>query len=64
MITDNEIKQGMDEIYEEWHEWAEATAQLENPDDDIDMEEYAAFFLGQAQLIHEATARDCDEYML
>ena len=67
------INELMNELYEtpEYREWlAERDTEAmehevaEYEADEIDMEEYEAFFLGMAQMIAEATARDCDEYML
>lgn len=64
MITDAEIKEGMADILDDWREWNRRREEEalennpENPDEpEIDMEEYAAFFLGMAEIIAMNTAQ-------
>lgn len=64
MITDAEIKEGMADILDDWREWNRRREDEalennpENPDEpEIDMEEYAAFFLGMAEIIAMNTAQ-------
>ena len=63
MITDKEINEGMEDILDDWREWnrrREEEVLENNPEDpedpEIDMEEYAAFFLGMAEVIAMNTA--------
>ena len=63
MVTDKEINEGMAEILDDWREWntrREEEILENNPEDpeepEIDMEEYAAFFLGMAELVAMHTA--------
>lgn len=64
MITDKDIHDGMAEILDDWREWytrIDNDTLENNPEDpedpEIDMEQYAAYFLGMAEMVAMNTAQ-------